>query len=163
MVTIEIENLLAAVMLMGAFVGMIVRIVNQGKTERTKIENPQPEKPSMMSVASVVQFTKDVTGMIVNEIMTMVLGAPVVKTAVEKINPTDTLPITNSEIDKLKDEIENIKNDVTLFLPHVNKNQEAFREEIEKLLDAAMCPTELREKCIEHFLEIKKVINGHLN
>ena len=147
-------------MLAGAFVGMIVRIVNQGKTERTKIENPQPEKPSMMSVASVVQFTKDVTGMIVNEIMTMVLGAPVVKTAMEKINPSDTLPHTISEVDKLKDQIANLQNDFGIMQPFFNQEMEHYQKEITKFVDASSCPPELREKCIQYFLEIKKVING---
>ncbi len=147
---------------LGTFIGMIVRIVSAGKTERTKIENPEPDKPSMMTVSSVLQFTKDVTGTIVNEIMTMVLGAPVVKTAVEKLNPSDTLPITTSEIDKLKAELFALQNDVVLWLPMFNKNLEGFREEIEKLVESGQCSPELRDKCIEHFLEIKKVLNGNI-
>ena len=66
-------------------------------------------------------------------------------------------------IDKVKEEIDNVKDDITMLLPHFNKNLEGFREEIEKLVEAANCPPELKEKCIEYFLEIKKVINGDID
>jgi len=62
----------------------------------------------------------------------------------------------------LEDQIEFLKSDLVMLLPHFNKNLEAFREELDKYLNERLCPPEIREKCIQDFLEIKKVINGHL-
>ena len=73
-----------------------------------------------------------------------------------------TIPQTISEVNKLKDEIEFLKNDMVMLLPHFNKNLEDFREEVIKMVDASQCPPELRDKCIEHFLEIREAFNTFL-
>ncbi len=70
------------------------------------------------------------------------------------------VPATISEIDKLKAEIFALQNDVVLWLPMFNKNLEGFREEMEKLVEEGKCSPELRDKCIDHFLQISKAING---
>ena len=63
-------------------------------------------------------------------------------------------------INKLEDEISNLQNDFGIMLPLFNKELLFFKEEITKIVDASSCPPELREKCIEHFLEIKKMVDG---
>lgn len=160
MVSFEVNNWIFGATILGTFVGMIARIVNAGKTERTKIENPEPEKPSVMTVSSVIQFTKDITSYVVNDIMTIILGAPVVKTAIEKVNPIDTLPKTISDIQRLKNEVWILQNDFLLLLPHFNHSLDDFKDQIVKMVFESGCPAELREKCIEHFMEQKKIFNG---
>ena len=79
-------------------------------------------------------------------------------TDAEAVNASETIPTIN----KMNDDIANLQNDFGIMLPLFNKEIEHFKEEIEKFVDSAKCPPELKDKCIEYFLEIKKVINGNV-
>ena len=70
-------------------------------------------------------------------------------------NNIGTMPHTTLELDKLRDEIDYIKNDMVMVLPHFNKNLEEFRIEVVKIIEASQHSPELTTKLIDHFLDIK--------
>lgn len=76
----------------------------------------------------------------------------------EKYVDAKTIPTIN----KIEEEIDNLKNDFVSFLPMFNQGLEAFKEEIEQLIIAGQCPEEVKDACVRYFEETKKVINGHL-
>ncbi len=70
----------------------------------------------------------------------------------------NNLPVTTSELNKLKDEMEYLKVDMVMVLPHFNKNLEEFRIEVVKIVEASLHSPELTAKLIDHFLEMKRMV-----
>jgi hypothetical protein len=75
-------------------------------------------------------------------------------TVEEIIDNVKTIPA----IIKIEDRLGNLENDFGVMLPLFNKELEYFKEEIEKILPPN-CTEEQKARCIEHFLEIKKLLN----
>ena len=143
----------------------LAKELNQGKTERKKMELPAPLKPEVIPVATAISMFQDGLKTLANSILSIQLGQP--KFHVEETEKLNSQTIPNMLVVKLQNELAELQDQFKLVKIDELGFAQKMSLEIDYIKNELMpsCPEGKQKECTDRFsvLEgiLKMKINGH--